>query len=183
MGWVNLGQSFLCHFQLSPPSYSSKYFEVQNNSFRGIEMRTYEPNEFVSLLASSQLDEPIDLALYGLVKADENDSSMLLFSISSLREQWIPIPVSLISSIQHIRNVYWKDHQHPLVKLVLAEPKKEDVSAVLFMRLFAQTRAVAARMKTFSGSRARMRMQNECEVLEFDDVPYLCCGGECWILL
>lgn len=146
-------------------------------------MRTYEPAEFVSLLASSQLDEPIDLALYGLVKADENDSSMLLFSISSSCKQWVPIPVSLISSIQHIRNVSCKDHQHPLVKIVLAEPKKDDVSAVLFMRLFAQAKAAAARMRTFGGSRARMRMQSGCEVLEFDDVPYLCCDGECLILL
>jgi hypothetical protein len=40
-------------------------------------MRSYEPAEFVSLLASDQLDEPMNLTVYGPVKADENDSSAL----------------------------------------------------------------------------------------------------------
>jgi hypothetical protein len=142
-------------------------------------MRTYEPAEFVSRLASNQLDEPVDLTFHGLVKADENDNSVLLFSIFSSCEQWMPISVSLISSIRHIRNVSCKDHTHPLVRIVLAEPKKEDVSAVLFMRLFAGVKATAAaaRMKANGGIRP------ECEVLEFDDVPYLCCGGDCFILV
>ncbi len=146
-------------------------------------MRTYEPDEFVSLLASNQLDEPMDLTLHGLVKVDEDDSSMLLFSTSSSCEQWTRIPISLTSSIRHIRDVSCKDHRHPFVRIVLAEPKKEDVSATLFMRLFTQARATAAaaRMKASSGS--HVRMQSDCEILEFDDVPYLCCGGRCWILL
>ena len=144
-------------------------------------MRTYEPAEFVSLLVSNQLDEPMDLTIHGLVKADENDSSVLLFSISSSCEQWISIPVSLISSIVHIRNVRCKDHHHPLAKIVLSEPDKKDVTAVLFMRLFAQAKATAAatRMKRSGGSRPR----EACEVLTFDDVPYICCDGECWIML
>ena len=44
-------------------------------------MRNYEPAEFASLLASSKLEEPVDLTLFGLVKADEKDKSVLLFSI------------------------------------------------------------------------------------------------------
>jgi hypothetical protein len=153
-------------------------------------MRTYEPAEFVSVLASNQqLDEPMDLTLYGLVKADESDSSVLLFSISTSCEQWIPIPVSLISSIQHGGNVSCKDHQHPFVRIVLAEPNKDDVSAVLFMRLFAQAnaKAAAARMKAFSEGRRR---QDGCETFKFDDKPMVCCpppGGrgswDCFTLL
>ncbi|WP_040593190.1 hypothetical protein [Mesorhizobium metallidurans] len=144
-------------------------------------MRTYEPSEFVSQLAANQLVEPMDLTLFGLVKADETDSSVLLFSSSFSCEQWVSIPVSLISSVAHIRNVKCKDHQHPLAKISLSEPNKEDASAVLFMQLFAQARATApaARMKTSNGGRARQG----CEVLTFDDVPYLCCDGECWIML
>jgi hypothetical protein len=154
-------------------------------------MRTYEPAEFISLLASNQLDEPIHLTVYGLVKADENDSSVLLFSISASCEQWIRIPVSLISSVQHGGNVSCKDHQHPLVRIVLAEPNKDDVSAVLFMRLFvdAKAKAAAARMKAFSGGVARMQA-GDCETFTFDDVPHVCCppaGGsgswDCWIML
>jgi len=146
-------------------------------------MRNYEPAEFATLLASNKLEEPVDLTLFGLVKADEKDKSVLLFSISSSCEQWMPIPVSLISSIRHIRNVTCKDHQHPFVRIVFAEPKKEDASTVLFMRLYAQAkaRAAPARMRTLSKGRAQM--QQACEVLEFDDVPYLCCDGECWIML
>jgi hypothetical protein len=80
----------------------------------GYQMRSYEPAEFASRLASNVLEEPVGLALHGLVKADENDSHVLLFSTSLSCETWIPIPVSLISSIRHIRNVRCKDHQHPL---------------------------------------------------------------------
>jgi hypothetical protein len=138
-------------------------------------MRNYEAAEFVSLLASNRLEEPMDLALYGLVKADEKDGSVLLFSFSSACEQWMPIPASLISSIRHIRNVSCKDHKHPFVRIELAEPKKEDVSAVLFKRLFAEvrTRTTAARMKALGGRRALMRAG--CEVFDFDGELSICC--------
>ena len=135
-------------------------------------MRTYEPAEFVSMLASNELDEPMDLTLYGLVKANENESSALLFSISASCEQWIRIPVSLISSIQHLRNVSCKDHQHPLARIVLAEPDEGDVSAVLFMRLFTQAKAEAAAARMKASSRFRMQASGDCETFTFDGVPY-----------
>jgi hypothetical protein len=154
-------------------------------------MRTYDPAEFVSALASKQqLDEPMDLTLYGLVKADESDSSVLLFSISTSCEQWISIPASLISSIQHGGNASCKDHRHPFVRIVLSEPNKDDVSAVLFARLFAQAnaKAAAAQMKALSGGRGRRR--SDCETFTFDDKPMVCCpppGGrgswDCFTLL
>ncbi|KQV83608.1 hypothetical protein [Rhizobium sp. Root1220] len=144
-------------------------------------MRTYEPSEFISQLSTNQLVEPVDLTLFGLVKVDENDSSVLCFSSSLSCEQWISIPISLISSVAHVRNVKCKDHQHPLAKVTLAEPEKDDASARLFMQLFTQARANAP-AKRMAKSKAIMARE-ECEVLEFDDVPYLCCGGECWILL
>lgn len=95
-------------------------------------MRSYEPAEFVSVLASNQpLAAPMDLTVYGLVKADESDSSVLLLSISNSCERWIPIPVSLISSIEHGGYASCKDHEHPFVRIVLAEPTKDDVGSSL----------------------------------------------------
>src|SRR5919206_1103255 len=111
-------------------------------------MRIYEPGEFVALLASNQLDDPpLNLAIYGSVKADENDSQVLLFSISTACDQWIPIPLSQISSIQHGGSVSCKDHRHPFVRIMLTEANKEDLPAALFMRLFVEekAKAVAAR--------------------------------------
>lgn len=134
-------------------------------------MHIYEPGEFVSLLASNQLDElPLSVAVYGPVKAAENDSSALLFSMSTSCDQWIRIPVSLISSIQHGGSVSCKDHRHPFVKIVLTEPSKENTSAALFMRLFAVEKAktAAARTRALSGG-------GDCETFTFDDVPYVCC--------
>jgi hypothetical protein len=68
-------------------------------------------------------------------------------------------------------SVSCKDHEHPFVRIVLAEADKEDVSAVLFMRLFAQAnaRAAAARMKAFSDR------GGDCETFTFNDKPMLCC--------
>jgi hypothetical protein len=140
-------------------------------------MRTFEPAEFVSLLASNQLVEPLNLTIFGLVKTDEHDRSVLLLSISPACERWIPIPLSLISSIRYIRNVTCKDHQHPFVRLEFAEPKKEDAAAALFMRLFAQSKTKAAARAKAAGA-IRPFMTQGCEVLEFDDVPYVCCPGD-----
>lgn len=143
-------------------------------------MRTYEPSEFISQLAANELVEPLDLTLYGLVKVDEKDSSVLYFSSARSCEQWISIPVSLISSVSHIRNVKCKDHQHPLAKITLAEPDKDNAQAVLFMQLFAQAKASAPTRRM---AKASAMTRQGCEILEFDDVPYLCCDGECWIML
>ena len=133
-------------------------------------MRSYEPGEFVSLLASNQLDEPpLNLAIYGSVKADENDSHVLLFSISTSCDQWIRIPLSQISSIQHGGSVSCKDHRHPFVRIMLTEANKEDLPAALFMRLFVEekAKAVAARANALCES-------GGCGVFEFDGVPYVC---------
>lgn len=134
-------------------------------------MRIYEPSEFVSLLASNQLDEPpLNLAIYGPVKADENDRSALLFSISTSCDQWIRIPVALISSIQHGGSVSCKDHRHAFVRIVLSEANEEDVSATIFMRLFAEEKTKAAAART-----SALAERGDCETFEFDDVPYACC--------
>src|SRR6476646_1108956 len=109
-------------------------------------MRSYEPAEFASRLASNVLEEPVGLALHGLVKADENDSHVLLFSSSLSCDTWIPIPVSFTFSIRPTHHVRWKDHQHRLARIDLASPNTEDVSAVLFMWLFAQAKATAVRI-------------------------------------
>ncbi|WP_223217098.1 hypothetical protein [Rhizobium cauense] len=114
-------------------------------------MRTYEPSEFISQLGANQLVEPLDLTLIGMVKVDENDSSVLSFSSSLWCEQWISIPVSLISSVSHIRNVKCKDHQHPLAKIVLAEPDKDNAQAVLFMQLFAPGQSERTRQTNGKG--------------------------------
>lgn len=149
-------------------------------------MRIYEPNEFVSLLASNQLDEPPqNVTLYGPVKADEHDRSVLLFSTSTSCDQWVRIPVSLISSIQHGGNVSCKDHRHPFVRIMLTEPNHEDISAVLFMRLLTEEKAKTAAARTKA-----LRESGDCETFTFDDVPYACCppasgsgSWDCTILL
>lgn len=149
-------------------------------------MRIYEPDEFVSLLASNQLDElPLNVTVYGPAKADENDRSALLVSMSTSCDQWIRIPVSLISSVQHGGSVSCKDHRHPFVRIVLTEPSKENTSAVLLMRLFAEEKAKTAAARTRA-----LRAGGDCETFEFDDVPYACCppasgsgSWDCTILL
>lgn len=144
-------------------------------------MRTYESSEFARLLSANQLAQPMEPVVYGLVKVDENDSAVLLFSWTLSCENWVPIPVSLISSVVHIRNVKCKDHQHPLVKILLVEPDRKHASATLYMQLFVHAGATGMDRRTRALRSGRPR--EECEVLTFDDVPYICCNGECWIML
>lgn len=152
-------------------------------------MRSYEPGEFVSLLASNRLEETAELSLHGLVKPDESDSSILLFSTSSSCETWIPIPLALIASVRHIRNLNCKDHQHPFVKIDLVQPAKNDALAFLLVQLLNQARNKAARVAL--AGKGPLATRGDCEIFEFDDVPYLCCapagGGsgpwDCFIML
>ncbi len=135
-------------------------------------MRSYEPAEFLSSLVSDRLGDPTDLSVHGLVKpSDDGDESALMFTTSLGCEKWIPIPVSSISSVRHIRNVTCKDHEHPLVRLALVEPAEGDGTGILFMRLFRF--AQAATVKAVRGGSAPAG--GDCEVFTFDDEPFVCC--------
>jgi hypothetical protein len=148
-------------------------------------MRTYEPAEFASRLASNRLDEPVDITIHGLVKPDEHDGSTLLFSTSAPCGRWMPIPVSQIASIRHLGNATCGDHTHPLVRIVLAAPNAEDLAATLFMRLFALEKMAKHKARQQAARRgAKIAQRGGCEVLTFDDVSYECCppdGGGSWL--
>ena len=139
-------------------------------------MRAYDPAEFASLLASNRLEQPVDLTIQGLVKGDPGDGSVLLFSLTPACGQWLPIPLAMITTVRHLRDARCRGHQHPFVAVTLAAPAKEEAAATVFMSLFAHARALAAaaaRGKTPDVKQPRM--QHGCEVVTFDDVPYVCC--------
>jgi hypothetical protein len=135
-------------------------------------MRSYEPAEFISLLASDQLDEPMNLTVYGPVKADENDSSALLLRLRPMRAM-APHPDFLIPSIQHGGTVSCK-----IIGILCqdraAEPSEEETTAYLHAALALNANAAAARTRT-SGPGPAPADAGDCETLTFDDVPYACC--------
>jgi len=159
-------------------------------------MPNYTADDFLSRLASGSLADATPLAIHGLAQANADDASTLLFSSGPGCRDWIAIPLALIESVDHLRDVACADHRHPLVKLTLRAPDATNTEALAFMRLFAQARASAARFGaalTQAGAQAassrRLRrappqsqgVEDGCEYLEFDGEVYVCCctDGQC----
>jgi hypothetical protein len=149
-------------------------------------MRDYAPAEFVSHLTADELPDPIALSVLGLVKLDGNDATNVLYTSSLSCNDWLPIPISMIDSIQHMRTIACKDHQHPLVKITFNKPEKGRTDVAVFMALLSRAKASAARAWTAAGAaqgqrRPQMRMDDACEIMEFDGMAYMCCcqNGKC----
>lgn len=163
-------------------------------------MPKYTADEFMSRLASGAPADAGPLAIHGLAQANEADAATLLFSTGPNCRNWIPIPLSIIESVDHLRDVACADHRHALVKLTLRTPDAADAVALAYLRLFAQAQATAARfgaaLTTMARTAAanatpgqRMRrgppqtqgVEDGCEYLEFDGEVYVCCctDGQC----
>lgn len=82
--------------------------------------KSYSPQDFRRALTTSSLDD--QPALEGLVKADEHDEGVLLFSATGC-ERWTAIPLELILEVEHLGRTRCKDHEHPRVRIHLERPK------------------------------------------------------------
>ncbi|MGW7134784.1 hypothetical protein ACWGIA_41535 [Streptomyces bobili] len=87
-----------------------------------------EPREFIRRLQQDDLTARIRIV--GMVKSQENDADRIFFSHCCV--DWIPIPVDMIESIEHLGSAPCKDHSHPLVAIYFGEAISPEV------RVFAQ---------------------------------------------
>jgi hypothetical protein len=138
-------------------------------------MRTYDPREFVAQSKVNKLPEPAELAVAGLVKTGE-DEAQILFSNSRACADWLPIPIDIIQSIQHLKNVECKD-QHPLVRIVFkrADGGRPELAFFMAMLLRAQKALVLARVKA---SRSSFMRSSDCAVVGGEGGLQVCCAYE-----
>jgi hypothetical protein len=108
---------------------------------------SFSAERFLSLLAEDNLQQVV---VQGMVKIDEGISDQLMFCSDNKCERWIPVPMGVVDQVEYLSILKCKDHQHPLVRLHLHLPPKQEISARFFAEvalrpdLMPQTNALAS---------------------------------------
>jgi hypothetical protein len=128
-------------------------------------MRTYDPKEFVARSRTNKLSNPLDLTISGLVKGGDDDTH-ILFTKSPACADWLPIPIDIIQSIQHFRDVACKDHQHPFVRITFKSVDEVRSDLAVFMTLLSRAQKEAAQAHLAS---------SPCRVVHGEGGLMVCC--------
>ena len=88
---------------------------------------TEHSKEFISRLRSGTVRPPVKLI--GIVKANEESEHSVMFSSRGC-EDWVEIPEKAIAEIETLGIVPCKDHQHPRVRIELAQSDDPTISAL-----------------------------------------------------
>src|SRR5262245_57638283 len=115
-------------------------------------MSSLPPGEFLARLTANELPDPVDVTIIGLAKTDEKSSQVIQFSTSLNCGTWLPLPIEIVESVEHVKTVRCKDHSHPLVKIKLKQPDHSRQDLVFLLTLLSQlqtslSRAVSAARK------------------------------------
>src|SRR5262249_16384381 len=89
---------------------------------------SFTGKEFIDALKKDTLKEPI--IKDGMVKQDEKDSTVILFTEGASCDIWTKVPVDLIEKVDHMGTIRCRDHQHPFVRLHFKAPGNNPVAAV-----------------------------------------------------
>lgn len=142
-------------------------------------MRTYSPTEFLANLSQDELPDPTEVAIAGLVRADEKTPSVIYYSNSLSCEKWLSIPIEIIESIDHLRTVACKDHQHPLVKIKFKRPDEARQDLAFFLNLLSRLQDFIVRSqsaaRTGTPTRLRDGIGGDCAIVSTPDSLDICC--------
>lgn len=140
-------------------------------------MPVLEPSEFWRVLKNN--DFPTSkrkIAIGGMAKIDDADASVILLAPSLSCSGWSPIPLSIIESVETLRMVKCKDHNHPLVRIIL---KQNDISpeAVGLLSIIASLQSfISFSTKAhYRGFRALRDASDDCAIVSTEDDLLLCC--------
>jgi hypothetical protein len=144
-------------------------------------VRSYVPSEFVSKLSAGELPGPTRVEIVGLVKSDDNVSSVVHFSNSPSCEEWLTLPIEIVESVDHLQAVNCKDHQHPLVKVKLKPPKDGCQDVTFFLNILSkmQTSLRRALSSVGAATTARTAISSEhctdCLYVDTSEGLQVCC--------
>ena len=140
-------------------------------------MPMLEPSEFWKALKNNDFPTSTrKIAIGGMAKLDDADASVILLAPSLSCGGWSPIPLSIIESVETLRMVKCKDHNHPLVRIVL---KQNDISpeAAGLLSIIASLQSfisVSAKAR-YRGLRALRDASDDCAIVSTEDDLLLCC--------
>jgi hypothetical protein len=92
-----------------------------------MQAKPFQTGEFLRALGEGSLAEPITRE--GVAKPDPGDPKAFLFSEGGSCGPWLKVPGEVVESVDFLRTVPCKDHEHPFVRLHLKRPGKDHVLA------------------------------------------------------
>src|SRR5262245_915795 len=142
-------------------------------------MPMLEPSDFLNRLKNN--DFPTSkrkIAIGGIAKLDDADASVVLLGPLSC-SGWSPIPLSIIESIEILRMVKCKDHNHPLVRIIFKQngisPEAVGLLSVIASLQSFITLSIRARKR---GPRILRDASDDCAIVSTEDDLLLCCMDE-----
>jgi hypothetical protein len=141
------------------------------------EMKRYAPDKFLSELSENALPSgEKGITLGGLVKVSEGSSSTIEFSSSLSCQKWTSLPLALVESIDHVRMVTCKDHEHPLVVVRLKSSEKAGEDVAFLMSMVSELQGVIANSHTSARQRKLAGDDRDgCVIVSTEDDLLLCC--------
>lgn len=133
-------------------------------------MQTYEPADFLSKLAANglpRLSTPSDLSIVGLVKSDTASPLTVQFSYSPACERWLSIPIEIVESIDHIKTIACKDHEHPLVRVKITRPDQDRKDLTFLYDLVTETQTTLALMHKAASAKRRLTSTQASRLTDF----------------
>lgn len=107
----------------------------------------FSPQNFIVALKENTLKEVSFIE--GMAKADEKNPDSLLFTAAGC-EAWTSIPLSSIETIDYLKSVACKDHEHPYVVIHF---KKFDAPEARMLAGLLSSHAIALRSGQSNASR------------------------------
>jgi hypothetical protein len=144
-------------------------------------MKNYESADFLSRLSTNNLPDPTEFSVVGLVKADAEKSSVINFSHSLACVRWLTIPIEIVETIDHLKTVACKDHQHPLVRIKFKRPDEVREDVAFFLTLLSQMQISLARTLKVVSKRNQSKNTREncaddfCMIWEDSQGVSVCC--------
>jgi hypothetical protein len=140
-------------------------------------MPVLEPSEFLNRLKNNDFPTSTrKIAIGGIAKLDDADASVILLAPSLSCSNWFPIPLSIIDSVETLRMVKCKDHNHPLVRIIFKQngisPEAVGLLSVIASLQSFITRAITARK---SGPPVVRDASDDCAIVSTEDDLLLCC--------
>lgn len=141
----------------------------------------FTAKDFLKALVEGSLVEPI--IRVGMVKPDPDDKEAFLFSESSACGRCLKIPAEAVESVEFLGTARCQDHEHPLVRLHLKEPPKDNAIARVFAELARGSRprpkrSVLSRALSAAPTGAIFngeRLEQECWYVNHNGQISICC--------
>ncbi|MFJ8532872.1 hypothetical protein [Streptomyces sp. NPDC093591] len=138
-------------------------------------MRVHEPSEFLSMLSLSELPDPAEVSVFGIVKVVEGSSEVVDFTTSLRCENWLQLPVEMVDSFTHLKNIPCQDHEHPLVRVKFKQPDEARQDLAFLLKMLSWAQSSSSRLRRRPTRVTPSEREDGCDVWELGGEYFVCC--------